>query len=75
MYESVKFIKLTRVEGYGTFVINLHYIVKMKTRYPETGKGTLVWIAKDGDKSGFEMIEVEEDLDVIVQYLSVKNNS
>jgi len=75
MYESVKFIKLTRAGGYGEIVVNLHYIVKMKTRYPETGKGTLVWIAKDGDKSGFEMIEVEEDLDVIIQYLSVKNNS
>jgi hypothetical protein len=73
MYESVKFIKLTRVEGYGILVINLHYIVKMKTRY-ENGKGTLVWIAKDGDKSGFEMIEVEESLHDIIQFLSVKNN-
>ena len=74
MYESVKFIKLTRVEGYGTFIINLHHIVKMKTRYPDTGKGTLVWIAR-GVFSGYDMIEVEEDLDVIMQYLSVKNNS
>ena len=74
MYESVKFIKLTRVEGYGTFIINLHHIVKMKTRYPDTGKGTLVWIAR-GVFSGYDMIEVEEDLDVIMQYLSVKNIS
>ena len=72
MYESVKFIKLTRVEGYGTFIINLHHIVKMKTRYPDTGKGTLVWIAR-GVFSGYDMIEVEEDLDEIMQYLSVKN--
>jgi len=75
MYESVKFIKLTRVEGFGEIVVNLHHIVKMKTRYPETGNGTLVWIAKGGDKNGFEMIEVEEDLDLIMQYLSVKNIS
>ena len=74
MYESVKFIKLTRVEGYGEIVINLHHIVKMKTRYPDTGKGTLVWIAR-GVFSGYDMIEVEEDLDLIIQYLSVKNNS
>ena len=72
MYESVKFIKLTRVEGYGEIVINLHHIVKMKTRYPDTGKGTLVWIAR-GVFSGYDMIEVEEDLDEIMQYLSVKN--
>ena len=72
MYESVKFIKLTRVEGYGTFIINLHHIVKMKTRYPDTGKGTLIWIV---GQAGCDMIEVEEDLDVIMQYLSVKNNS
>ena len=70
MYESVKFIKLTRVEGYGEIVINLHHIVKMKTRYPDTGKGTLVWIS-----TRYDMIEVEEDLDVIMQYLSVKNIS
>ena len=76
MYESVKFIKLTRVEGYGTFIINLHHIVKMKTRYPETGKGTLVWIGgHPGSIHGYDMIEVEEDLDLIMQYLSVKNNS
>jgi len=74
MYESVKFIKLTRVEGYGEIVVNLHHIVKMKTRYPDTGKGTLVWIAR-GVFSGYDMIEVEEDLDLIIQYLSVKNNS
>ena len=72
MYESVKFIKLTRVEDYGEIVINLHHIVKMKTRYPDTGKGTLIWITGQG---GYDMIEVEEDLDVIMQYLSVKNNS
>jgi len=75
MYESVKFIKLTRVEGFGEIVINLHHIVKMKTRYPETGKGTLVWITKNGNKRGFDQIEVEEDLDLIMQYLSVKNIS
>tara|TARA_B100000927_G_C16452526_1_gene464477 strand:- start:506 stop:733 length:228 start_codon:yes stop_codon:yes gene_type:complete len=75
MYESVKFIKLTRVEGYGTFIINLHHIVKMKTRYPETGKGTIIWIAALKSHSGYDMIEVEEDLDVIMQYLSVKNIS
>jgi len=74
MYESVKFIKLTRVEGYGEIVVNLHHIVKMKTRYPDTGKGTLVWIAR-GVFSGYDMIEVEEDLDLIMQYLSVKNIS
>ena len=72
MYESVKFIKLTRVEGYGEIVVNLHHIVKMKTRYPDTGKGTLVWIAR-GVFSGYDMIEVEESLDEIMQYLSVKN--
>jgi len=74
MYESVKFIKLTRVEGYGEIVVNLHHIVKMKTRYPDTGKGTLVWISR-GVFSGYDMIEVEEDLDLIMQYLSVKNIS
>ena len=75
MYESVKFIKLTRVEGYGTFIVNLHHVVKMKTRYPDTGKGTLIWLAKNGSESGYDMIEVEEDLDLIMQYLSVKNIS
>lgn len=72
MYESVKFIKLTRAGGYGEIVVNLHHIVKMKTRYPDTGKGTLVWIAR-GVFSGYDMIEVEEDLAEIMQYLSVKN--
>ena len=74
MYESVKFIKLTRVEGYGEIVVNLHHIVKMKTRYPDTGKGAIIWLAR-GVFSGYEMIEVEEDLDLIIQYLSVKNIS
>ena len=69
MYESVKFIKLTRVEGYGEIVINLHHIVKMKTRYPDTGKGAIIWLATTTS------YEVEEDLDVIMQYLSVKNIS
>ena len=74
MYESVKFIKLTRVEGYGTFIINLHHIVKMKTRYPDTGKGAIIWLA-NGDGRMPTIYEVEEDLDEIMQYLSVKNNS
>ena len=73
MYESVKFIKLTRVEGYGEIVINLHHIVKMKTRYPDTGKGAIIWLAKNGSESGYDMIEVLDDLDEIIQYLSVKN--
>ena len=72
MYESVKFIKLTRVEGYGEIVVNLHHIVKMKTRYPDTGKGAIIWLAR-GVFSGYDMYEVEEDLDLIMQYLSVKN--
>jgi len=72
MYESVKFIKLTRVEGYGVIVVNLHHIVKMKTRYPDTGKGAIIWLAR-GVFSGYDMYEVEEDLDEIMQYLSVKN--
>jgi len=74
MYESVKFIKLTRVEGYGEIVVNLHHIVKMKTRYPDTGKGTIIWLA-NGVGITTTMYEVEEDLDVIMQYLSVKNIS
>ena len=74
MYESVKFIKLTRVEGYGEIVINLHHIVKMKTRYPDTGKGAIIWLA-NGVGITTTMYEVEEDLDVIMQYLSVKNIS
>ena len=73
MYESVKFIKLTRVEGFGEIVVNLHHIVKMKTRYPDTGKGAIIWLSGLGITTS--MYEVEEDLDVIMQYLSVKNNS
>jgi len=74
MYESVKFIKLTRVEGYGEIVINLHHIVKMKTRYPDTGKGAIIWLS-NGVGITTTMYEVEEDLDLIMQYLSVKNIS
>tara|TARA_B100000963_G_scaffold205599_1_gene179059 strand:- start:2119 stop:2340 length:222 start_codon:yes stop_codon:yes gene_type:complete len=73
MYESVKFIKLTRVEGFGEIVVNLHHIVKMKTRYPDTGKGTIIWLSGLGITTS--RYEVEEDLDVIMQYLSVKNIS
>jgi len=74
MYESVKFIKLTRAGGHGEIVVNLHHIVKMKTRYPETGKGAIIWIA-NGVGITSTSYEVEEDLDLIMQYLSVKNNS
>jgi len=74
MYESVKFIKLTKAGGYGEIVVNLHHIVKMKARY-KNGKGAIIWLAKNGSESGYEMIEVVEDLDLIMQYLSVKNNS
>ena len=73
MYESVKFIKLTRVEGFGEIVVNLHHIVKMKTRYPDTGKGAIIWLSGLGITTS--MYEVEEDLDLIMQYLSVKNIS
>lgn len=72
MYESVKFIKLTRADGFGEIVINLHHIVKMKARY-EKGIGAIVWLAALKSSSGYDMIEVEEDLDEIMQYLSVKN--
>ena len=71
MYESVKFIKLTRAGGYGEIVVNLHHIVKMKARY-KNGKGAIIWLAR-GVFSGYDMYEVEEDLDEIMQYLSVKN--
>jgi len=74
MYESVKFIKLTRAGGYGEIVVNLHHIVKMKARY-KNGKGAIIWLAKNGSESGYDMIEVLDDLDEIIQYLSVKNNS
>ena len=72
MYESVKFIKLTRAGGYGEIVVNLHHIVKMKARY-KNGKVAIIWLAQDGSVSGYDMIEVEESLDEIMQYLSVKN--
>ena len=75
MYESVKFIKLTRADKNGEIVVNLHHIVKMKPRY-KSGKGALIWIGgHPGSIHGYDMIEVEEDLDLIMQYLSVKNNS
>ena len=73
MYESVKFIKLTRAYGNDQIVVNLHYIVKMKARY-KNGKGAIIWLAEDGSTSGYDMIEVQEDLEHITQYLSVKNN-
>ena len=73
MYESVKFIKLTRVEGYGEIVINLHHIVKMKARY-KNGKGAIIWLANCVGITT-TMYEVEESLDEIMQYLSVKNIS
>ncbi len=72
MYESVKFIKLTRAGGYGEIVVNLHHIVKMKARY-ENGKGAIIWLAR-GVFSGYDMIEVVEDLGLITNHLSVKNN-
>ena len=71
MYESVKFIKLTRADGYGEIVVNLHHIVKMKARY-ENGKSAIIWLAR-GVFSGYDMIEVVEDPAEIMQYLSVKN--
>ena len=74
MYESVKFIKLTRAGGDGEIVVNLHHIVKMKARY-KNGKGAIIWLAKNGSTSGYDMYEVVEDLDLIMQYLSVKNIS
>ena len=73
MYESVKFIKLTRAGGYGEIVVNLHHIVKMKARY-KNGKGAIIWLANDVGITTTSY-EVEEDLDVIMQYLSVKNIS
>ncbi len=72
MYESVKFIKLTRADGFGEIVVNLHHIVKMKARYKH-GKGAIVWLAAFKTSIGYDMIEVVEDLDLIMQYLSVHN--
>ena len=46
----------------------------MKARY-KNGKGAIIWLAQDGSISGYDMIEVQEDLDLIMQYLSVKNIS
>ena len=71
MYESVKFIKLTRAGGYGEIVVNLHHIVKMKARY-KNGKGAIIWLANCVGITT-TMYEVEESLDEIMQYLSVKN--
>ena len=72
MYESVKFIKLTRADGFGEIVVNLHHIVKMKARY-KNGKGAIVWLAAFKTSIGYDMIEVVEDLDLIMQHLSVHN--
>ena len=71
MYESVKFIKLTRAGGYGEIIVNLHHIVKMKARY-KNGKGAIIWLANCVGITT-TMYEVEESLDEIMQYLSVKN--
>ena len=73
MYESAKFIKLTRAGGHGEIVVNLHHIVKMKALY-ENGKGAIIWLANGVGISGYDMYEVVVDLDLIMQYLSVKNN-